>query len=161
GACEYATAPYMKDNAGNIVNGHFPVEVSADKNTITIYPFKHTFTRTDDNGSSQTITADFYPQITRDMGSGQYQLYSMIVAPIVLTRNGATAPAAVSADAPAMKRELESIYKVAPRQAPKSRTALPIVETVKSPKVVNYRLQTAEEAREAFLRIADKRNAHN
>ena len=161
GACEYATAPYMKDNAGNIVNGHFPVEVSADKNTITIYPFKHTFTRTDDNGSSQTITADFYPQITRDMGSGQYQLYSMIVAPIVLTRNGAAAPAAVSADAPAMKRELESIYKVAPRQAPKSRTALPIVETVKSPKVVNYRLQTAEEAREAFLRIADKRNAHN
>ncbi len=158
GACEYATAPYMKDSDGNIVNGHFPVEVSADKNTITIYPFKHTFTRTDDNGISQTITADFYPQITRDMGSGQYQLYSMIVAPIVLTRNGAAAPAAVSASAPAMKSELQSIYKVAPRQAPKSRTALPIVETVKSPKVVNYRLQTAEEAREAFLRVADKRH---
>ncbi len=158
GACEYATAPYMKDSDGNIVNGHFPVEVSADKNTITIYPFKHTFKQKDDNGVEQTITADFYPQITRDMGSGQYQLYSMIVAPIVLTRNGAAAPASVSADAPAMKTELQSIYKVAPRQAPKSRTALPIVETVKSPKVVNYRLQTAEEAREAFLRVADKRH---
>ncbi len=162
GASEYASAPYMKDSAGNIVNGHFPVEVSADKNTITIYPFKHTFKQKDENGVEQTITADFYPQIARDMGSGQYQLYSMIVAPIVLTRNGAAAPAAVSASAPAMKSELQSIYKVAPRQAPKSRTALPIVDSKKeATKLVNYRLQSAEEIIESYRSVAQKRYGRN
>ena len=94
----------------------------------------------------EPFTEDFYPQIARDTGNGQYQLYSMIVAPIVLTRNGAAAPAvAPVAPTTAFKANPETIYEVKPRQAPKSRTALPIVESTKAPEVVKYRLQSAEE----------------
>ena len=159
GACSRATMPFMRDSNGNVVNGHFPVEVSADKNTITIYPIRHTFSLKDENNIEQTFTEDFYPQIARDTGNGQYQLYSMIVAPIVLTRNGAAAPAvAPVAPTTAFKANPETIYEVKPRQAPKSRTALPIVESTKAPEVVKYRLQSAEELRESFVRVADKRN---
>ena len=162
GACSRATLTVMRDENNKVINGHFPVEVSADKNTITIYPIRHTFSLTDENNVKQTYTEDFYPQIARDAGNGQYQLYSMIVAPIVLTRNGAAAPATASvAPTTEFKATPKSIYEVKSRQAPKSRTALPIVESTKAPKVVKYRLQGAEELRESFVRFADKRNSRN
>ena len=61
-----------------------------------------------------------------------------------------------------MKSELQSIYKVTPRQAPKSRTALPIVESKKeATKVINYRLQSAEEIIESYRSVAQKRYGRN
>lgn len=157
GACSRATAPFMRDSDGNIVNGHFPVEISADKNTITILPFKHTFSLTDENNVTKTYTEDFYPQIARDY-NGQYQLYSTVVAPIVLTRNGAAAPAAVSAEAPAMPKEFKSIEEVvAPRQAPKSRTALPIVKSVNAPQLMKYHVLSAEEFKQNARELSEKR----
>ncbi|MBR0336563.1 MAG: hypothetical protein IIX34_06865 [Alistipes sp.] len=141
--------------------GSFPVEISADKNTITINPFKHTFKLKDDNGVETSYTEDFYPQIARDAGNGQYQLYSMIVAPIVLTRNGAAAPAAQTSEVAPMSTNLKSVDNVSSRQAPKSRTALPLVEDVKAPEVVKYRLQSAEELRDSFKRVAEKRYSRN
>ena len=105
-----------------------------------------------------TRTEDFYPQIVRDnsnTSSVSYALYSRIIAPIVLTRNGAAAPASVSETvvAPA-KVEFEPVYEVkATRQAPRSRTAMPAVE-MKAPAVVNYKVMNAEEFNAASKSLA-------
>ena len=158
GASNSATLPYVYDADGNVVTGHFPVTVSADKNTITINPLRYTYTTKDENDIPVTRTEDFYPQIVRDnsnSSSVSYALYSRIVAPIVLTRNGAVAPAAATVAAPAAaKVEFEPVHEVkATRQAPRSRTAMPAVE-MKAPAVVNYKVVNAEEFRAASKELS-------
>lgn len=139
--------PYMVDASGKAVNGHFPVTISADKNTITINPVNHTFTVTNTDGSTSTITDKFYPNIARDY-SGSYQFYGSIVAPIVLTRgynaNAAVQSAEVATTTKAVKGEVESIYEYKTRQTPKSRTALPATAVAPINKV-DYKLLTVEQ----------------
>lgn len=156
GASSKFSLPYITVADGDstkAVNGHFPVTVSADKNTITINPLVHTYSynTTDNNGATQTITETdkFYPNIGRGY-NGAYQFYSRIIAPIVLTRNGAK-PAAVQASAPQTKvakrvnTEIKPLAKFSVRQAPKSRTAIPANKVVTTPEKVTYKMLSAEQ----------------
>lgn len=70
----------------SVQTGYFPVEVSADKNTITINPLSY-------NGDTYYMNPGRYYY-------GSYQLSSRIIAPITLTRgwneSGTTAKAAAA-----------------------------------------------------------------
>ncbi len=83
---------YMGDAEGNYVNGHFPVEISEDGNTITIKPLVH-------SGVS------YYPNAAVYYGMGQYSVQVAVISEIVLTRN-------TSAAAPAQKVAKKSAGKV-------------------------------------------------
>lgn len=145
GVSQSASLPYVRDAEGNIVNAHFPVTISADKNTITINPLRHTFTLTDDDNVQQTLTEDFYPNIGRSF-NGQLQFYSRIVAPIVLTRKGtAAAQSANVQPAAANSGEVKAVYEFKGVAAPKSRTALPATNAVEAPAKVKYHVLSAEE----------------
>ncbi len=145
GLSQSASLPYVRDADGNIINAHFPVTISADKNTITINPLKHTYSTTDENGITVTKTEDFYPNIGRDY-NGQLQFYSRIVAPIVLTRKGAATPASAKvAPAAVNGGQIKSLDKVQTVTAPKSRTALPATNAVEAPAKVKYHVLSAEE----------------
>ena len=116
----------LRDENKNVINGHFPVTISEDKNTITIHPLKHTYSDTDEKGNTITVTEDFYPNIAR-MNNGQLQFYSRIIAPIVLTRKGTAAPQSANAINPLSVKggEVKNLYPIKSIVAPKSRTALP------------------------------------
>ena len=145
GLSQSASLPYVRDAEKNIINAHFPVTISADKNTITINPLKHTYSTTDENGITVTKTEDFYPNIGRDY-NGQLQFYSRIVAPIVLTRKGtAAAQSANVQPAAANSGEVKSVYEFKGVAAPKSRTALPATNAVEAPAKVKYHVLSAEE----------------
>ena len=145
GLSQSASLPYVRDAEKNIINAHFPVTISADKNTITINPLKHTYSTTDENGITVTKTEDFYPNIGRDY-NGQLQFYSRIVAPIVLTRKGtAAAQSANVQPAAANSGEVKAVYEFKGVAAPKSRTALPATNAVEAPAKVKYHVLSAEE----------------
>lgn len=74
---------YRLDAEGNVVNGHFPVEVSEDGNTITIKPLEY-------NG------VNFYPNAALYYGSGRYVIGVVVISDIVLTRNTSATPAQVA-----------------------------------------------------------------
>ena len=158
GVSNNASLPYRRNEDGDIIDGHFPVTISADKNTITINPVKHTYQKTNDNGTKSEVTEDFYPNIARDY-NGQYQLYSRIIAPIVLTRNnGSKSTAAAATAAPAVakqKKNITSLYEVKSATAPKSRTALPATEEVVRPQQVKYAPLSVEQ----FKANLEKNNA--
>ena len=84
---------YMGDAEGNYVNGHFPVEISEDGNTITIKPLVH-------SGVS------YYPNAAVYYGMGQYSVQVAVISEIVLTRNTSAAAA------PAQKVAKKSAGKV-------------------------------------------------
>lgn len=93
--------PYLWDEEGNIFDGKFPVEISADGNTITIKPVV-------------IGEKSYYP----NMGSVQDEYYSSfavassIISDIVLTR-GYTAEAQQQKVA-GKKQIVENPYKVTP-----------------------------------------------
>ena len=132
------------------INGHFPVTISADKNTITINPLSYTYSVTDSETKiTTTRTEDFYPNIAR-MYNGQFQFYSRIVAPIVLTRKGtaaATTNSVNNVEPTSVKGgEIKSIYPIKPAVAPKSRTALPVTDKeIVKPTKVKYKPLSVEE----------------
>lgn len=162
GASNNASLPYHRNAEGSYVNGHFPVEISADKNTITIKPVSHTYNKTDDAGQVVgTITEDFYPQIAREF-NGQYQFYSRIVAPIVLTRKGTAAAAQSSAVTPksivAPKlTELQKLYEYKPAKSYRSRTALPLTKSMEQMEVVELKLVTPEQIKQTKIESAERR----
>lgn len=152
GASDKYSLPYISVKDGDktkATNGHFPVTVSADKNTITILPLEHTYTTTNNAGATITEKGMFYPNIARGY-NGTYQFYSRIIAPIVLTRNGAKA-AAVQSSATESKvvksanTEIKSLAKFSVRQAPKSRTALPTNKVVTARNKVSYSVLSTEQ----------------
>ena len=159
GASANTYLPYMRNSEGNIANGHFPVTISADKNTITINPVKYTYKTTDDNGLEKTVTEDFYPNTGRYY-NGQMQFYSRIIAPIVLTRNGAAKPA-VAAPAAVKGGEIKGLYEVKGVTAPKSRTAIPATEKVTAAEKVNYRVLSAEQFNANCEQFSQKRLGRN
>ncbi len=67
-------------------NGHFPVEVSEDGNTITVKPLMYAY----NDGTGNTVTIPFYPSSCINYGSGQFDPLE-ICSEIVLTRNTAAA----------------------------------------------------------------------
>ncbi len=157
------TLPYL-----NGETGYFPVTISADKNTLTIDPIQLTYEVTNDNNVTVQQTDWFYPNIVREsstIGGTGYQVYSRIVAPIVLTRGykegaATVAPASVVTksvgtvvDTPA-----QSIYKVAPSKYHfRSRSALPVGAEISVPKKVDYRILSTEQFKENSKKVADQR----
>lgn len=162
GLSQSASLPYVRDADGNIINAHFPVTISADKNTITINPLKHTYSMKDENGITVTKTEDFYPNIGRDY-NGQIQFYSRIIAPIVLTRKGTATPASAKvAPAAVNGGQIKSLDKVQTVTAPKSRTALPATnEKIVAPTKVDYKILSAEEFKANCLATSEKRFNRN
>ena len=162
GLSQSASLPYVRDAEGNIINAHFPVTISADKNTITINPLQHTYSMKDENGITVTKTEDFYPNIGRDY-NGQIQFYSRIIAPIVLTRKGtATTASAKVAPAAVNGGQIKSLDKVQTVTAPKSRTALPATnEKIVAPTKVDYKILSAEEFKANCLATSEKRFNRN
>ena len=162
GLSQSASLPYVRDAEGNIINAHFPVTISADKNTITINPLKHTYSMKDENGITVTKTEDFYPNIGRDY-NGQIQFYSRIIAPIVLTRKGTATPASAKvAPAAVNGGQIKSLDKVQAITAPKSRTALPATnEKIVAPTKVDYKILSAEEFKANCLATSEKRFNRN
>ena len=162
GLSQSASLPYVRDAEGNIINAHFPVTISADKNTITINPLKHTYSMKDENGITVTKTEDFYPNIGRDY-NGQIQFYSRIIAPIILTRKGtATTASAKVAPAAVNGGQIKSLDKIQTVTAPKSRTALPATnEKIVAPTKVDYKILSAEEFKANCLATSEKRFNRN
>ncbi|MBQ2248088.1 MAG: hypothetical protein II323_04940 [Tidjanibacter sp.] len=106
---------YMGDENGNIINGHFPVEISEDGNTITVKPFEY-------SGSN------FYPNSAIYYGSGMYNVNVALIEDIVLTRNTAATAAPAKAarrSVGAVKKEMvETNQRIAPPARPASRGAI-------------------------------------
>ena len=83
---------------GNDRTLHFPVEVSADKNRITINPYVY-------EGKT------YYPSLAYSRQGGYSQTGTLITSPIVLTRGGSGAVSAVR----------PSIFKPAGSGSPRNR----------------------------------------
>ena len=169
GASDKFSLPYISVANGDKVkyeNGHFPVTISADKNTITINPLSHTYTTTNEAGATVTETGLFYPNIARAY-NGAYQFYSRVIAPIVLTRNSANATAvqssatAKSVKTKAQAGEIKSLAKFAVRQAPKSRTALPTTKVVTPMNKVKYQPISVEQFKANCEKFNKERYSRN
>ena len=107
------TAGYMGDEEGNVVNGHFPVEISEDGNTIVVKPMAYS-------------EYNFYPNAAIYYGSGQYQMSVKVISEITLTRNtsAAAAPAKVARKNGKLERErIQSSQEIKTPARPASRTA--------------------------------------
>lgn len=78
---------YFGGSDGGYQNGHFPVEVSEDGNTITVKPLIYTY-----QNEGETVSLTLYPTSCLNFGSGSYDPLE-ICSEIVLTRN-TDAPAA-------------------------------------------------------------------
>ena len=112
-----------KDANGNAeaVTGYFPVEVSADGNTLTIKPFEYTYTT--DKGIEQTLY--FYPNAgVGTSGATEFGMSIAVISEITLTRNGGATPAMAPArggkvGAP-VKQTVESSTELKPVARPKT-----------------------------------------
>ncbi len=109
--------PYLVEGQ-QAVNGYFPTEISADKNTITVKPFEI-------NGGK------YYPNAAYYTTANGWVAYNVIYSDIVLTR-GWSEPAAAQA-VPAARPT--SICTEAPAfqaaQMPKSMTTIPTIQPIK------------------------------
>lgn len=138
GCSDQHSLPYVMNEKSEIVNGHFPVTISDDGNTITINPLVY--------GEAQE---SFYPNIARTYvqgGQNVFQLYSRIISPIVLTR-GYSEPAAPAA-ASAVRVESQkpaSLHTSKQGIARKSRTALPVGCALRERTKVKYDILSKEE----------------
>ena len=168
GASSKFSLPYVtvqQDGEAKHINGHFPVTVSADKNTITINPLSYTYSYTNDAGAVVTETDKFYPNIARAY-NGSLQFYSRIIAPIVLTRKGAKSAAVESSAAQSVKAnvkesEIQPLSKLVVRQAPKSRTALPTNKVVTPMNKVKYQPISAEQFKANCEKFNKERYSRN
>jgi hypothetical protein len=105
---------YLGDAEGNAVNGHFPVEISEDGNTITVKPMVH-------SGIS------YYPNAALYFGGNQYSMSVKVVSEVVLTRKSAAsaAPAKVVRQRGKFENErVRSNQKINTPARPASRTAI-------------------------------------
>ncbi|MBR2400470.1 MAG: hypothetical protein IKB03_01760 [Tidjanibacter sp.] len=105
---------YMGDEAGNAVNGHFPVEISEDGNTITVKPFEYSGYK-------------FYPNAAINYGGGQYSITVAVISEVVLTRNNSSAVAAKAIRKPAgqIKNQMvQADQKIEAPARPASRAAI-------------------------------------
>lgn len=140
GCSDAHSLPYVLNEKSEIVNGHFPVTISDDGNTITINPLVY--------GESQET---YYPNIARTYvqgGQNVFQFYSQIVSPIVLTRGysetvtpAATSAVRVESQTPATLHASEQGI------ARKSRTALPTNCALRKRTKVKYDILSQEEFR--------------
>ena len=149
GCSDTSVLPYMTNNSGEPVTGHFPVEVSADGNTITIKGLLL-------NGSNYypTLVAESYQQ-------GGYSVPCSVFGDITMTRKATVVNVDVSVSnttrsafnkvSDVVPAALTSEYDVVPL-AFKSRTALPA--EVKAPQRVKMNIVTSEE----FHKRADERS---
>ncbi|MBO5806337.1 MAG: hypothetical protein J6R10_05700 [Tidjanibacter sp.] len=135
---------YMGDADGNAINGHFPVEISEDGNTITVKPLVH-------GGVS------YYPNGAIYYGSGQYSMSVKVISEIVLTRNTSAAAQPAKANrikGKLLKENFQCNQKIQTPARPASRTAMERIETKM---VESYNNLTSEQRAEKWFEI--RRNA--
>lgn len=109
-----AVLPYAYGTDGE--TGHFPVEVSADGNTVTVKPLVQSV-----NGEDQT----FYPVLVIPY-YGSYQLPAQVVSEVVLTRGWSDASTSANAGINSVSKpvNIDGIGRISPVARPKSRTAI-------------------------------------
>lgn len=126
-----------------LVNGHFPVEISADGNTITVKPLLYKYQAEDGSVAEYT----FYPAPAINYGGGQYDPLE-ICGDVVLTRNGsaaapALAPAKAGKKAQSIHKRVESDMKVKERSMPLSRSNFNMLKPANEVKI-NHNLSLEE-----------------
>lgn len=89
GEKSYLGAPWYDKNGNITLDSRFPVEVSADRNTLTIKPFKYT---SPNDGSVET----YYPCIAQVQYGQAVPLNPRICGDVVLKRKSATTSAATT-----------------------------------------------------------------
>ncbi len=135
---------YMGDAEGNAVNGHFPVEISEDGNTITVKPIVHN-------------EISYYPNGAIYYGDGQFSMSVKVISEIVLTRNTSAAAQPAKANrikGKVLKERFQSNQKIQTVARPASRTAMKHIETKM---VESYMDMTNEERGQKWFEI--RRNA--
>ena len=135
-----STAGYMGDTEGNIVNGHFPVEISEDGNTIVVKPMPYG-------------DYNFYPNAAIYFGNGQYQITCKVISEITLTRkSGDAAPAAAKASkmvkGKVLNEKFQSSQEIKTPARPASRTAFG--KRVEAKSVAGPKHFTEEQRREMW-----------
>lgn len=134
----------------------FPVEISEDKNTITVKGFEFTYV---DSATGNNATTMLYPQ-PAFVQTGAYNSFAWVISDVVLTRNNTTAAAQARLNAPVKgeKAKMTTIDRnggkfVAPAKMQKkfsSRTPLTSVEQRGTIRIENVRMMsTVEELHES------------
>ncbi len=140
-----ATYPYLIEGEGNdmrAVNGYFPTEVSADKQTITVKPM-------------EIDGKKYYPNAAYYSTSQGWVAYNVVYSDIVLTR-GWTEPEQGEEAAPAARRVLDTqapAFEAA--KMPKSMTPIRNIKPVKKAEV--KMVQSEEEMYENGIKMLRKR----
>lgn len=147
-ASDAGVLPYMVSADGTeAVNGHFPVTISEDKNTITVNPLTYEIDGT---------PTKFYPNAPSYSTSG-YSLYSRIVSEVKLTRGWE--PAATTAKSVnARKQELPTLgngHSMKPAAKPLSRTKVAQQEQ-RTVRECTVRMNTPENFRERGDKYMEK-----
>lgn len=137
--------PYIQNGTAS-ENGYFPVEISADKNTITINPLNY-------NGKDYYMNPGSY-------SNGYYMFQSNVVSPVTLTRgwSGDDDAASSSSLDNVRKRyepfQLKSRYQINPVTRYKSRTPVAVKPAVERKQVKINHVLTQKEAKanmDAFM----------
>ena len=122
GMNSYLGAPYYK-NGELILDSRFPVEVSEDRNTITIKPIVYNYT----NSAGQPATEIYYPCVAQ-LQYGQAQpLNPRVAGDVVLTRKAAAAASKSNVSVGGGKTTSVKAYGAAPApmaRATKSMTSM-------------------------------------
>ena len=104
GTSSYIGAPLYAANGEKVCDARFPVEVSEDRNTLTIKPFKYTFK----DNTGKTVTDTYYPCVAQLKYGSASPTTPRVGGDVVLTRKTSATPAqknasVVSKEAPALK----------------------------------------------------------
>lgn len=125
----YIGAP-IRDAKGDVVfNPRFPVEVSADRNTITIKPI----TREEKNAEGETVTLTYYPCIAQLQYGMATPTTPRVGGEVVLTRKSSSATrASVNGNAVASGNEAPAVrsYGKTPTPLKPSRSMTPMHESM-------------------------------
>ncbi|MBO7300142.1 MAG: fibronectin type III domain-containing protein [Tidjanibacter sp.] len=138
-------AGYFGDSEGGYKNGHFPVEVSEDGNTITINPLIYSYT---DSTTGELVSFPLYPTSCINYGNGQFDPLE-ICSSIVLTRNTSTPEvepeaAAVAKKAMSNHTKIERNIKTTGASKLRSRTSLKNIKPIPVLSVEQIRKDNAE-----------------
>lgn len=145
----YYHSPIRDENGEILFNPRFPVEVSADRNTITIKPMIVTFSNED--GSKREVT--YYPCVEQLQYGMATPLTPRVGGDVVLTRKSASTATRTSANgntpgAGAEAPTLRSVSK-APQPLQPSRSMTPMHESfikVYEPIVLKHKFEHGDEA---------------
>ena len=92
GNFEHGYATYIGDDWTSVEEVAMPIEISEDGNQITIKSTVIEYQKTNEDGTTEKVTCDAYPNVMYESGSGLAFYNPYVVSEVVLTR-GWTEPA--------------------------------------------------------------------